>query len=139
MSQITRTVSWGDALFVKAGRHTGGLNQAVERIRRAIGTQIGVRNSFAKLYDVANPAMLGERDIWRAWLLLTALEEDPSDWGVYDDAVPMFYRDRIEDLRKAVHPLGLEPRTHWVWDSPGVGSSPRGRSKSNNGPRNRGR
>jgi len=85
---VTRTVTWGDALLVVAVKSPGGLNQTVQRIRKAVGPNIGTRNSFAKLYRVDNPAELAPVDLWRAWLLLTAVEERPEDWGISPEIVP---------------------------------------------------
>lgn len=110
MSITQRVVTWGDDLFVKAGRAQGGLNQAVIRIQRVVGPQIGVRNSFAPLFDIKDPANLNEKFAWRAWLLITALGLDPKDWGLYDDAVPQVYADRIEDLQRMLcTPRGSNP------------------------------
>jgi hypothetical protein len=90
MAAVTHRVTWGEALVVEAHRHrhAGGLQAAVARIHDEVGPHIGTRNTFAKLYEVTHPRRLGERDRWRAWLVLTAFGQDPTEWGITDDCVP---------------------------------------------------
>jgi hypothetical protein len=96
-----RTVTWGDALLVHTVKHhPRGLQQAVENIRGTVGREIGVRNSFAKLYMTDDPEELTPKDQWRAWLLLTAINEKPADWGISDDVLPYIHRDRIGTLQR---------------------------------------
>lgn len=139
MSITARVVTWGDDLFVRAGRATGGLKAAVDRIRSVVGSEIGVRNSFTPLFDVTNPANMNDKFAWRAWLLLTALGQNPSEWGVYDDVVPAFYAARIDDLRDMLcTPRDLNPEPTG-YGTPGIFKPirPRGRADRSTGPQNR--
>lgn len=82
-----RIIGFGDALRLEATTTPGGLNHAVDRIRDAVGPQIGTRNTFAKLFrgpDV--PSDVVERQ--RAWLLLLALGQNPAEWGMADFEPP---------------------------------------------------
>lgn len=105
----TRQVTWGEAIVVAGFRCPGGIKGAVERIRLAVGDHIGTRNTFAKLTHVDDPAELAERDVFRAWLLLAALGEEPNGWGLADDVVPPVADAAV--LRTLVRPEGLEPPT----------------------------
>ena len=107
---VTRTVTWGDALLVVAVKAPGGLNQTVERIRKAVGANAGTRNSFAKLYRVDNPAELTPVDLWRAWLLLTAVGESPDDWGIAGDFIPTIFLNKPDELRTLLSPLSDSDR-----------------------------
>lgn len=98
-------VNWGDALVVAAFRRPGGVNVAVNRIREQLGPTIGVRNTFGKLLHVERVEDIGPRDRFRAWLLLVALGQEPSQWGVSDDAVPPAYV--VSQLRES---LGFDVR-----------------------------
>lgn len=91
-SPYQRVVGWGEALLLEV-HHSGGLNPLVTDIRRALGKQIGVRNTFAKLYDSPEPPV-EEVDRFRAWLILTAIGQDPSAWGLSNDDVPPGYDAR---------------------------------------------
>lgn len=84
---ILRTVTWGEALVVAAYRSPDGLKGAVERILSEVGP-VSTRNTFAKLYLVENPKVLSPAELWRAWLLLTALGESPPEWGIPDHILP---------------------------------------------------
>lgn len=87
----TRVVSWGDALVVQQFKHTGGLKAAVETVRRVVGPQIGVRATFQNLLKVEDPAELSERERFRAWALIAAFGEDPTEWGLPDAVVPVAF------------------------------------------------
>lgn len=84
---FTRKVGWGEALYLEVGLRSPGLKPVTDAIRLAAGTQVGSRNTFAKLFSLAEPPTSGE-DGYRAWLLLTALGQDPAAWGISDDVVP---------------------------------------------------
>lgn len=86
MSVVTREVTWGDALMVETAK-SGGLRHVVDSITAQMGDQ-GTRNTFGKLLSVSNPASLKPRDAWRAWILLAAMDEDPSNWGIQNDVIP---------------------------------------------------
>ena len=109
MSVLTREVSWSDGLVVAAFRHPHGLRGAVESIQAELGPQIGSRNTFAKLLRGVDPRELSARDLFRAWLLLVALREQPLAWGVPDTAVPPGYD--VERLRRILPwaPWGSNP------------------------------
>jgi hypothetical protein len=86
-------LTWGDALVLKVHRaRVGGtrvgLSPFVDAIRAAVGKHIGTRPTFAKLYDVTDVESMSEIERFRAWLLLTAIGEDPDDWGIRADVVP---------------------------------------------------
>jgi hypothetical protein len=85
---ITREVTWGDALVVELFKTPGGLKAVVDAIVEEVGRTIGTRNTFAKLLRVDDPYKLGDRDLYRAWLLLAALGQDPSEWGINENVVP---------------------------------------------------
>jgi len=112
----TRTVTWGEGLVVEAFKH-GGLRAAVDRIAATLGSTIGTRNTFAKLQRVEDPSELNERDMWRAWLLLAALGQDPTEWGITIEAVPIGYRHRVEELQDLLLPRldsNQEPSGYWL-------------------------
>lgn len=83
-----REVTWGEGIVVAAFHSAGGLKVAVDHIHTVVGPYIGTRNTFAKLLRVEDPSVLAERDLFRAWLLLTALGEDAESWGISDGVVP---------------------------------------------------
>jgi hypothetical protein len=94
----TRQVTWGEALVVELFKTDGGLKAAVNHIANLMGKTIGTRNTFAKLTRADDPAELADKDLWRAWLLLTALGHDPIEWGIDPSVVPGYID--IPDLRR---------------------------------------
>ncbi len=108
---VTREVMWGDALMVQLFRAVGGLKAVVDAIQRELGPTIGSRNTFAKLLRVDDPADLNGKDQWRAWLLLTALGQDPDDWGLGTVQIPSSVEPEALIQRLQVPPVGLEPTT----------------------------
>jgi len=94
------TTTWGQSLVLALFETPGGLNPAVKRIQQTVGSSIGTRTTFAKLQLAKSEAQLDEKWRWRAWLLLTAIGETPATWGIYDDAVPPFLADRIDELKE---------------------------------------
>lgn len=97
--KFTKTVGWGEAIQLEVHFRSPGLKPVVDAIHRAVGTSIGSRNTFAKLYECDDaPATDIER--WRAWLLLTALGQDPVAWRIDDSVVPPAYD--VERLRTLV-------------------------------------
>lgn len=113
---VTREVSWGEGIVVEVFRTHGGLRTVVQAITDEVGATVGTRNTFAKLLRVEDPSTLGERDRWRAWLLLTALHQDPAEWGIGDGVVPRSLDADLlaSRLRSSVRRQGLEPRTRWL-------------------------
>lgn len=95
-AQVLREVSWGEGLVVAAFRSDGGLKAAVQRIHDAVGPHIGNRNTFAKFLRVDDPSTLRDRDRFRAWLLLTALNEEATEWGIPNSVVPSAFD--LDDL-----------------------------------------
>lgn len=93
-----RTVGWGEALILEV-HLSPGLSPLVRTINAVVGDQ-GVRNTYARLYDYAEPPTAADpKDYFRAWLVLTALGQDPGAWGIGDDAVPAGYDiDKVRDL-----------------------------------------
>jgi hypothetical protein len=138
-SDMTRTVTWGDALVVASFHSPRGLRGAVEQIHRAVGAHIGTRNTFGKLYKAHGPHELDPKDRYRAWLLLAALGQDPKEWGIGDDDVPAGQAIDLDGLKRfLVRPPGLEPGTRWIWvgDNNVTSIRPRNRSGAR-GPRSR--
>lgn len=88
MTAVMREVTWGGGLVVETFGVAGGLRRIVDVIRQEVGPHIGVRNTFAKLYNVTDPDLLDERDQFRAWLLLSALGQDATEWGIDLTVVP---------------------------------------------------
>lgn len=87
---MTDTLTWGDRLVVATFHQEGGLAVALKRIQALLGPMIGSRPTFAKLLRADGPESLGEKDQFRAWLLLAAYGEDPADWGLSPDVVPAY-------------------------------------------------
>lgn len=117
-------VTWGDALVVQVFRADGGLKSAVDKIRAYVGSAIGTRNTFAKLLRVKDPSELNETDLFRAWLLITALGADTSEFGIEDsEAVPRAYD--VERLRRDLYtardsnpePIDLASRRTWTLEA----------------------
>lgn len=88
MAAERRQVLWGHALVVEATKYPGGLSAAVRVIHEHVDPFMGSRATFAKFYDITDPADLAERDRFRVWALLTTFGEDSADWGVPDSVVP---------------------------------------------------
>ena len=109
----TRHVTWGEGIVVELFKTHGGLKAVVDAIVHEMGEMIGTRNTFAKLQRVDDPATLGARDQWRAWLLLTALRQDPADWGIPASIVPnaVDAEHVARRLHALVRPKGFEPLT----------------------------
>lgn len=117
----TRLVTWGQALWVATAEAPGGLKAAHADIASVMGASIGVRNTFAKLTQVGGPESLRSTDLFRAWLLLTALGETPDEWGIPDSAVPAYINipDLTERLREARESRlsGRTKSTGWYRDA----------------------
>lgn len=87
--KFTKQVGFGEALVLEVHYRSPGLKPLTDAIRTAVGSHIGTRNTFAKLYEMTEPPdRANPKDRYRAWLLLTALGQDPAAWGIGDDAVP---------------------------------------------------
>ncbi len=104
---VTRQVSWGEGLMVEMSKVPGGLNALVTAIRSQFGVVVGSRNTFKKLYDVQDPNDLPLRDQFRAWLLLAAVGQEPTEWGLSVTCVPPAVAldglfERLRDARTAV-------------------------------------
>lgn len=118
---MTQTVqlTWGDALVLKVHKTRVGLKPFVDAIQAAVGKNIGTRPTFAKLYEAQSVETMNELERYRAWLLLTAMGEDPDGWGVRAEVVPPAADiDRLcsvlaDNVRELVRHQGLEPRTRW--------------------------
>lgn len=114
--KFQKKVGWGEALYLEVHFRSPGLRQLTDAIRTAVGTHIGTRNTFAKLFEMDEPPTETDpKDRFRAWLVITALGSDPAEWGIGDDAVPpstdkIVLRDLVNSasgwLRgTAVHPV----------------------------------
>lgn len=100
-TKFTKRVGWGEALHLEIHYGSPGLKPVVDAIHSAVGPDVGSRNTFAKLEDMNEPP--AERIWrWRAWLLLTALGQEPATWRIGDEVVPAGYDvDRLRDLVRA--------------------------------------
>lgn len=102
--KFERKIGWGQALFLEVGYHSPGLKPVVGAIHRAVGPDVGTRNTFAKLYD-SDTAPESVKERWRAWLLLTALGQDPAAWQIGDDIIPAAHDlERLRDLVRSWSP-----------------------------------
>jgi len=119
----TRQVSWGDALTIEVFHTPGGLKAITNAIAVEMGPTLGSRNTFAKLLHTQSPELLGARDRWRAWVLLAALGQDPSDWGLNDDSAPasvdtealkLRFRSRTECAVRDLNPEPADMHAKWV-------------------------
>lgn len=100
--KFRRQVGWGEALVLEVHYRSPGLKPVVDAIQKAVG-DVGTRNTFAKLFDVIDEPV--GKDRWRAWLLLTALGQDPSEWNIGDDVVPPAYDpDKLRTLVRSWSP-----------------------------------
>jgi hypothetical protein len=115
----TRQVSWGDALTIEVFHTNGGLKAITKAITVEMGPTIGSRNTFAKLLHIQSPEVLNGRDSWRAWVLLAAVGQEPSDWGLNDDNAPASVDTEALKvrLRALVRREGIEPPTRWFRDN----------------------
>lgn len=86
-----RQVPWGDALMLEAVKYPGGLTAVTEVIASVVGSHIGTRPTLAKLYGVQSPGQIRPRDRFRAWLMLATVGQEPTEWGVGDDVVPLVF------------------------------------------------
>lgn len=87
MTALAPATTWGETLKVKLGRR---LAPAVLAIHEAVGPHIGTRNTFAKLFGLAGPPT-DPTEAFRAWLLVTAMQWEPEEWGLSDSVVPRGY------------------------------------------------
>lgn len=96
--KFQKVVGWGEALLLEIHHDGRGLSPLVRTITEAAG-HLGVRNTFAALYKYEQPPTAADpQDYFRAWLVLTALGQEPATWGIGDDAVPVGYDpDRLRD------------------------------------------
>jgi hypothetical protein len=119
-------LTWGDALVLKIHRTRVGLKPFVDAIQAAVGKHIGTRPTFAKLYDAADVESMGEVEKYRAWLLLTAMGENPDVWGIRADVVPP--ASDVVRLRSVLIELVARPSAHP--DGPDVSPAVTGRYMS---------
>lgn len=109
--KFTRRIGWGEALHLEIHYRSPGIKPVVEAIHEAVGPDCGNRNTFAKLEDLSEPPTTRVWQ-WRAWLLLTALGQDPAAWHIPDDVVPAAYD--TERLRTLVR-----SSSRWITTDPG--------------------
>jgi hypothetical protein len=105
---FTRTYNWGESLRLEAAMADGGLSSATDRIHASLGATIGSRNTFAALFALDEPPT-DTRRCERAYVLLTALGQDPADWGLGDFQPPTGWAETLVDLRESV--TGWFPHT----------------------------
>ncbi|HET6915314.1 MAG TPA: hypothetical protein VFH56_04425 [Acidimicrobiales bacterium] len=110
-----RPTTWGQALVIRIHDTRNGLNPYVKAINEAMGVDVASRPTFAKLLDVDEPTQMDSKQRYLAWLLLTAMGENPQDWDVSEDDVPrgVNVRHLKKVLRSVVRHRGLGPRTRW--------------------------
>lgn len=97
---FTKLVNWGQAVHLEVLIHEGGLSDLVDRIREVFGTSYGSRNTFRTLFEMEDvPTTDKHRE--RAWLLLVALGQHPSAWGMEDfEPPPAWDREALETLSR---------------------------------------
>ena len=66
-------------------------------VAQLLGPFLGGRDAYAKLFRAPEVSALSESDQFRAWLTLTFLGLDPSEYGINDEAVPRHFD--VERLR----------------------------------------
>lgn len=94
----TKVINWGQALRLEATLADGGLRGAVDRITERLGRGFGSRPTFAELFSLDDvPTKPIQRE--RAYLLLTALGQDPAAWGLADFNPPTGWSETLIDLR----------------------------------------
>lgn len=99
-----RQVGWGEALHLEIHFHSPGLKPLVHAIHEAVGESVGARTTFDKLQRL-DDVPTHPKDRWRAWLLLTALGQDPADWHIDNDIVPPSHDvERLRDLVRSWSP-----------------------------------
>jgi hypothetical protein len=91
---FTKTVNWGQALHLEAIYSDGGLAGAVDRIHAAVGKSYGTRNTFKTLFS-AGDVPESEIQQQRAVLLLLALGQNPSDWGLSGVQMPPAFDQKV--------------------------------------------
>lgn len=101
LKEVRRSVPWGAALASElmplAGAGLAGVVIAIDKVLGREGFR-GVRASYAALVKARGwPASLADSS--RAWLVLSALGADPSEWGwpgpESDDLGKYLDRDRL--------------------------------------------
>jgi len=95
----TYTCTWGERLKLDT-EHAGGLNPLVKLIDERVGP-IGTRNTYAKLFELDGPPSDAKFRV-RAALVISALGDDVSDWGIDPSDLPPLYRDAV-DVRSPRH------------------------------------
>src|SRR5690606_14729441 len=87
-------LSWGEIVAGKARRLN--LKALAEFAQHHCGGGMN-RTSLAQVFDLDEPPADGAI-AFRAWVLLTAINENPAEWGVDDSVVPPGYD--IDSLRE---------------------------------------
>lgn len=105
--------TWGQAL-VLALYETKGVTPVVDSIQGVLGKQVGTRNSFAKLQNIENVSELRGKDQYRAWLLLIAIGEEPTDWGVSDPDMQVPIVETMREMLSPVSDLNRRPPLYIV-------------------------
>lgn len=81
-----RKVTWGEYLELEVNRGPG-LKPLVDVISGSTGGMLGTRNTFAKLFELADPPATPGRALDRAYALVVCIGADPDDWGINEEHV----------------------------------------------------
>jgi hypothetical protein len=89
--------TWGQSLTL-AIAETRGMNPVVDSINSIMG-EVASRNTFAKLCQMERVEDMSAKDLYRAWLLLLAIGEDPKEWDIPEpDMPPILVRTMRDEL-----------------------------------------
>ncbi len=100
-TEFKRTYNWGTSLRIEV-MDAGGLKSTVDRIQHAVGSMIGSRNTFAKLFTLDAPPSpeFENMDALRARLLVEACGLHPEEWAVDEVELPPSFD--LEKFREQV-------------------------------------
>lgn len=74
-----RKVTWGEYLRLAVGHR---LKPAVAAIAAITGPSLGVRNTFAPLFEMERSPLPRTKEYDRAYALILAIGGNPADWGI---------------------------------------------------------
>ncbi len=96
---LAERLGWGKLLAGCMFGVSGGMKGISDRAQTAIGSNMN-RTSLGHVLELDEPPTEGVVG-FRAWVILTALGEDPEEWGVPSSVVPnAFDPDRLRELLK---------------------------------------
>lgn len=85
-AELAERLGWGRIVAGRLFGHTGGIKGIADRAQSVIGANMN-RTSLGevlRLEAAPTEGVIG----FRAWVLLTALGENPEEWGVPGSVVP---------------------------------------------------